>query len=60
MTWTQKFKNDYWSDAKKDNFKDGTNHNITLVLGWFLRVIISGFKAMLLALVDIVKLFFHF
>lgn len=60
MTWEQKLKSDYWSEAKKDNFKDETVHNITVALGWFLRTVLAGLKAMLIALIDAIKLFLHF
>jgi hypothetical protein len=60
MNWEQRLKNDYWSAAKKDNFKDESVHKITLVLGWFLRTILAGIKAMLTALIDAIKLILHF
>lgn len=60
MSWEQKLKSDYWSEVKKDNFKDEAVHNITVALGWFLRTVLAGLKAMLTALIDAIKLFLHF
>lgn len=60
MSWEQKLKNDYWSEIKKENFKDEAVHNITVALGWFLRSVVTGIKAMLMALIDALKLILHF
>ncbi len=50
MSLNQRLKNDYWNDAKKDNFKDELNHNVTVVLGWFLKTIAAGIVGMIRAL----------
>ncbi len=60
MSWEQKLRNDYWSEAKRDNLKDLSTHNITVILGWFLRAILAGLRSMLIAFVNVIKLFLHF
>lgn len=48
------------TDAQKDNLKDSVNHNVTVVLGWFLRALVAGIQAMIKALVDAIQMFIRF